>query len=267
MPGVTEAGSIPPPPGAVLSPDHHFWWDGHGWQPVPAAAPAAPAQPHLGFWARHRLAVAAKHYEKQLADWQQQVTGLQEYLHIVETFTGETSGDTVVLRAGETLFGSITNTSLVETRVSGGHWVSGSSGFSVPVGSIGGHAVRYHVGRTRGHYVQGAPAPAAVDTGTLAITSQRVIFMGSRQTRECAFSKLAGYRHDGGEVTLSVTNRQRPVTVHYGTELDSWFVERFELALAHFRGTVPQLHAQVQALIDQAEAHRPSPPPGAPASR
>ena len=59
------------------------------------------------------------------------------------------------------------------------------------------------------------------------VTSQRVLFVG-------------------------VSNRQRPMTVHYGSDLDAWFVERFELALAHFRGTVPQLHDRVAGLIAEA---------------
>jgi hypothetical protein len=71
---------------------------------------------------------------------------------------------------------------------------------------------------------------------------------------------MVGYRHDQGEVTVSVSNRQRPTTVHYGHTLESWFVERFELALAHFRGTVPQLQHQVAALLQEAETHKPVPP-------
>jgi hypothetical protein len=70
--------------------------------------------------------------------------------------------------------------------------------------------VRYRVGASRGHYVRGAPAPTAIDTGTAFITNKRVIFEGSRQTRECNFTKLIGVQHDDavGATTLSVSNRE-----------------------------------------------------------
>ena len=254
--------AVQPPPGAVLSPDGRYWWNGERWTPVGVAPPPPqPQQPeHAGFWARHRLNVAEKHYEAQLAEWQHHVDGLTEYLRLVDDFAGLSEAEGLVLKPGETVFGQVTGAALVESRVQGGHFVSGSSGFSVPVGSIGGRAIRYHVGHTRGHYVQGSPVATAIDRGTLVVTSQRALFVGSRQTRDCAFAKLVGYRHDGGELTLSVSNRQRPTTIHYGPELDSWFVERFELALAHFRGTVPQLHAEVAGLLAQAEHERPVPP-------
>ena len=276
----------PPPPGAVISPDGRYWWDGRAWEPVPPPPPAPPPAPPpsplaggafaplppsvapaavpgpaaepAGFWARHRLQVAEKHYGEQLHEWQEQVDGLREYLQLVDTFPGLDSAPGLVLKAGETVFGAVNGAGLVETRVQGGHFVSGSSGFSFPVGSIGGRSIRYRVGRTRGHFVQGAPVAAAVDRGMLAITSQRALFVGARQTRECLFAKLLGYRHDGGEITLSVSNRKQPLTVHYGTELDDWFVERFELALATYRGTRAQLHDQIQGLIGAAEQHKPA---------
>jgi len=64
--------------------------------------------------------------------------------------------------------------------------------------------------RGRGHYVSGAPTPTAIDNGTVYVTNQRVIFQGSKQTRECKFAKLLGVQHDDveGSTTLSVSNRQ-----------------------------------------------------------
>ncbi|MHB8718178.1 MAG: hypothetical protein ACYDAC_04695 [Candidatus Dormibacteria bacterium] len=249
----------PPPPGAALSPDGTHWWSGQEWVPL-AQSDAPPPQPHLGFWARHKLEVAHKHYAEQMREWQTQVDGLTDYLHLIDTFAGDSDVDGLVLKAGETAFGTIGASSLVETRVSSGHWVSGSTGFSFPVGSLGGHAIRYRVGATRGHFVRGEPTPTAIDAGSTSITSQRIIFAGANQTRECQYAKLVGYRHGGGEVTLSVSNRQKPVTVHYGASLDAWFVERFELALAHFRGTVATLRQSVAAMLEEADQHEPVDP-------
>jgi hypothetical protein len=101
-----------------------------------------------------------------------------------------------MLTAGEAVFYKVTGCSLVEDRAGKGHYEGRSQGVSIPVGSIGGRSVRYRAGASKGHYVQGKPVSTAVDTGTVYITSRRVIFAGSRQTRECAFTKLVGFHHD-----------------------------------------------------------------------
>lgn len=113
-----------------------------------------------------------------------------------------------------------------------------SSGVSVPVGHV-----RYRVGASQGHYVQGAPVTTAIDTGTLHITNKRVVFQGKKQTGECSFAKLIGFQHDdaAGTTTFSVSNRQKPTTVHYGPKLSGAFQFRLDLALAHYRGTVTEL--------------------------
>ena len=151
--------------------------------------------------------------------------------------------------------------SLIEERSTGGHWQSGSQGVSIPIGSLGGHAIRYHVGASRGHYVQGTPAPTAVDVGTVYVTNQRVVFTGHAHTRECRFDKLLSCEPGAGSMNLSVSNRQKPTTLYYGTALDGWFGFRVTLALAHFRGDVPSLVAQLQAQLDALDAAKPLPPP------
>jgi hypothetical protein len=125
-----------------------------------------------------------------------------------------------MLKSGETLFCKVTNVSLVEERRGKGHYQGGSTGFSIPVGSVGGRSVRYRIGASRGHYVQGAPSPTAIDTGTMFVTNQRVVFRGTKQTRECAFAKLIGFQHSvDGSTTFSVSNRQKPTTIHYGPSI------------------------------------------------
>lgn len=111
--------------------------------------------------------------------------------------------------------------------------------------------------------MQGAPTPTAIDTGTVFVTNQRVIFQGAKQTRECAFAKLIGFQHsDDGSTTFSVSNRQKPTTIHYGPSISGWFDFRLDLALAHFRGTVGDLVAQLQADLAQLDAERPMAPAG-----
>lgn len=98
-------------------------------------------------------------------------------------------------------------------------------------------------------------------------TNKRVIFQGGKQTRECTFAKLLGFHHDDreGSTTFSVSNRQKPTTIHYGPQLSASFDFRLDLALAYFKGTVPQLVSQLRAELARIDADRPAGLAAAPA--
>lgn len=211
---------------------------------------------------KHHDKKLVEHYEQSLSAWQQQRSSLEHALDLARSFNGETS-DLLLLKKGEAVFATVTNASLVEERRGAGHYEGRSAGVSVPIGKLGGHEVRYRVGATRGHYQQAPPQPSAVDTGTVVVTNQRVAFIGSRQTRECEFSKLVAAQHEAdGTSVLSVSNREKPLVIHYGAQLAGWFRFRFDLAMAHFQGTVDQLIAQLQHQLGEVDAARPQPPPG-----
>ena len=211
---------------------------------------------------KHRAKEAEKAYEQDLTEWQARRDGYAELLQVAESFAGVGS-DQLILKAGEAVFLTVTGAGLVEERRGPGQWKGSSQGFSIPVGSIHGRSIRYRVGATRGHIVQGTPVPTAIDRGTLYVTNQRVIFQGGKQTRECAFAKLIGFQHSDaeGSTTFSVSNRQKPTTVHYGPALSASFDFRLDLALAHFRGTLSDLIGNVKEDLAQTDAARPFPPP------
>jgi hypothetical protein len=119
--------------------------------------------------------------------WKQARDGHADLLEVAQGYNGS-SCEEIMLGAGEAVFCKVSGAALVEERRGQGHYQGRSAGVSVPVGSIAGRPVRYRVGASRGHFVQGAPSPAAIDTGTVFITSKRLIFQGARQTRECAFA-------------------------------------------------------------------------------
>ena len=194
-----------------------------------------------------RARKAAKEYQEALDRWQAQRAGYAELLKLALNFRGIPCKE-IMLGFGEALFYKVTGAALIEDRRRRGHYVGRSSGVSVPIG-IGGHTVRYRVGASSGHYVQGAPTPTAVDTGTVYITNKRVIFQGARQTRECAFAKLIGFQHSHSEgtTTFSVSNRQKPTTIRYGSKLSASFDFRLDLALAQFNGTLRDLVHQLRA--------------------
>jgi len=207
----------------------------------------------------HKEQKAATEHQAAVEHWQAQRDAYTDLVRTARTFGGTTSAD-LMLAPGEVLFYTVTGCSLIEDRAGQGHWEGRSQGVSIPVGSLGGRSVRYRVGASKGHYVKGAPVSTAVDNGTVYITSRRVVFAGSRQTRECAFAKLVGFHHDdrSGSTTFSVSNRQKATTVHYGRSLSAAFDFRLDLALAHCRGIVGQLVSQTEAELADIDAHRPA---------
>ena len=219
---------------------------------------------------------AAKEQQETLANWTAQRDGYAHLLDVAQGFNGSAT-DEIMLKSGEALFYKVTGCALVEERRGQGHYQGHSTGVSIPIGSLGGRSVRYRVGANRGHFVAGSPVPTAIDTGTMFITNQRVVFAGVKQTRECLFAKTIGISHDdaAGETIISVSNRQKATVIHYGPEIAGDVDFRLELAIAHFRGTLDQLVAQMLGQLAAFDAERPGrpaagagiapPPPDAPA--
>jgi len=210
---------------------------------------------------KHKEKKTAEEYQTALRQWQAADQSYTEMLDAAKSFNGTTS-DQLMLGSGEALFLTVANCALVEDRVTGGHWQGGSTGVSIPIGSIGGRSIRYRVGASRGHYIQGTPTPTAIDRGSVHITNQRVVFQGAKQTRECQFSKLIGFQHDdaAGTTTFSVSNRQKAITVAYGKGAAATFDFRLDLALAHFKGTVDQLVAGLEQDLQTIASEKPLAP-------
>src|ERR1035437_8447955 len=106
----------------------------------------------------HRAKKAEKEYREALAQWQGRRDGYAEYLELAQSFSGSGSGD-IMLAAGEAVFIKVTGASLVEDRRGSGHYEGGSTGVSIPAGSLGGHSVRYRVGANRGSLRPGRADP------------------------------------------------------------------------------------------------------------
>jgi hypothetical protein len=186
---------------------------------------------------------------------------------MVSTYKGDLNAEGIMLKTGEGLFARISGVSLIEDRAGQGHFEGRSQGISIPIGSIGGHSVRYHVGKSAGHYVAAPPVATAIDVGNLYLTNLRVVFQGAKATRECLFAKLLAYQTSpNGLATFSVSNRQKPTVVQYGPQIAAGFDQRLELALAIFRGTTDELVARAQAALNAIDAQRPTPPQNAIAS-
>jgi hypothetical protein len=226
----------------------------------PAVMAKVPVPQGLGFFEKRRVKKAIDQFGKEFAVWSAERDECIERLALAQTYQGESSTQ-IVLTKGEALFASVSGAALIEDRRGAGQWQGRSSGFSFPVGSVGGRTIRYRTGSSRGHFVQGAPVPTAVDVGTLYITNQRAVFQGAKQTRECRFDKLIGFQHTAdGSTIFSVSNRQKPTQVHYGSALTGWVDFRLDLALAHYQGTIDALVAQLEADVATINAVRPEQP-------
>jgi hypothetical protein len=202
---------------------------------------------------------AAQAQQEALTAWETERNVHEKQLEAARTFSGETHSDRMVLKRGEAVFMEVEGSALVEARRGPGEWAGGSHGVSFPIGSIGGRSIRYRVGRTKGHYIQGAEQPTVIDQGTFFITNQRAVFVGTKQTRECLFDKLVGCDYLADAAVLSVSNRQKPTTVLYGRGVAPDAQFRLELALAHWRNDVPSLISQLEEDLAEIDSRKPVP--------
>lgn len=197
----------------------------------------------------------ARKAQEDLDNWSKRKDELESVLQIALAGCGFGSND-IVLKPGESVVCLIRGVGLVEIRKGQGHWTGGSSGVSVPLG----FGVRGRVGRSRGHYVPGNEAPTVIDTGTMYLTTQRLIFTGSKRTVECQFSKVISIDAGGGHLRIAVSNRQKPTVISYGSSIDGWVEPRVDTALAIFGGDTSQVVAEIRQLIAAHNATRPTLP-------
>ena len=202
---------------------------------------------------------AANAFRQKMADWQTEYDAAQGLVKTATSLTPGTTTSDLVLKSDEALIGWINGASLIEIRSTGGHYVGGSTGVSIPIGSIGGRSVRYRVGRTSGHYEAGTPSPTAVDVGRFYISDQRMVFVGAKSSKECRYDKLVSLHHsnDDGELAIAVSNRQKNTVVHYGPKLGAIVDFWIDLALARFHGQADEFVAKLQANVDELAAQKP----------
>src|ERR1700682_5764264 len=144
----------------------------------------------MGLLERHAAKKRQSEHAQALSLWQQEDSELRAMLDEARS-QGVRAGLGLALKKGESAFQVLEGSALIEPRRLPGHWEGRSQGFSFKVAK----GVRYRVGTSKGHYVQGDEVPTPIDTGTLTITDQRVVFQGTKATREWAFSKLLGVQH------------------------------------------------------------------------
>lgn len=104
---------------------------------------------------------------------------------------------------------------------------------SIPLGS----GVRYRSGTGRGRQVVVGTQVETDDEGWLSVTSQRVVFSGSRRVLEFPLHRLVGVRLFGDGVALQVANRQSVPTFRTGAGVNEVVAAVISTIVALDRGT------------------------------
>jgi len=112
------------------------------------------------------------------------------------------------LKKGEVVLASLDNIKLLEWVSTGSTYQGGSAGFSFRVM----RGVSYRVGRSSGQLVRNPPALKTLDVGTVNFTTERITFVGLRETRAYDVAKILNLNidHNGQTVMISVANRKTP---------------------------------------------------------
>ena len=123
---------------------------------------------------------------------------------------------TLTLKAGEEYDHRLDGVALVESRSA--PRVTQRSGEAVTFALAKG---LYYTG-ARGSSVSPEPEEElrTIDVGAATFTTQRAVFVGSKQSREWDFSKLLGWNDEPGMVTLAVSNRQKVSGIQSNSESD-----------------------------------------------
>lgn len=291
------AWSFRPPPGWVLPPGFtppQGWTPEPGWPPatpgwqfwewverpgtdtasssLPPPAPShgvvpTPAQPVLESGAAVRPSFRERQVERanarQRAEherlWREQ-QALADELALAARHAAEGMDNVsgVLTKKGEVALTALP-ADLVEPKVMPGHFTGGYSGVSFRIAK----GVNYRIGGMRGHYTPGPEVQAPKDSGTAYVTTKRVVFTGSKSTREWAYAKLLSVAAtaDGRATLLHVSNRQKASGL---SMRDAMTADRFEAYLALGLAIEDQGAAAVAALWSEASAASLAAGPGTP---
>jgi hypothetical protein len=103
-------------------------------------------------------------------------------------------------------------------------------------------------------------AAPLLDRGVTTITDRRVVFEGTTRRREWALGRVVEHRHYDRRPTtmIEVSNRKRISGIAYEPARAADVRFSFDLALAHRRGTVDALEAELARQLVRHDASRPS---------
>jgi Protein of unknown function (DUF2510) len=173
---------------------------------------------------------------------------IASFLYRARTFNGTGPEDptlTITLRPGERALLVATGTFLVEPRRVLAHWAGTSGGFS------------FHVPQQAAQSQAGHAGPGGdltpVDTGDLTFTDQRIVFAGSRQSREWEYSALLGFHHTDQPpwTGMAVSGQDRVSGFRYDEGQAGEIRFAIVLGLTRFHDALESLIADLQEQLDE----------------
>ena len=214
----------------------------------------------MGFIAKFKAKRAAKRakavYESQLYEWERENQVLTQALEI---FTDASSGDEpddhslaqkkgeLVLWTGQAIFHEAGRTPST--------YKGGSAGVSIPVVA----GVRVRVGQFAGTVVPGEAMQIDKDQGLVKLTNQRLIFTGSYESNEWAFSKLlsASRNETGNAFLIAVSNRKKMSGLRFSPQDGKAFARLFAMALYAYENGIPKTVTEIKSELKENAAKKP----------
>lgn len=228
----------------------------HALVPQPSSkdlrAQSKAAKAHQKEVAKHN-----KHLDRDHKEWAGRMARARDALAFVINERGTLGGAPIALRSGETFYRAFP-VALIEDRTQTSY-TGRRRGVSIPVATLGGHAIRYNVGSSAGQ-VHKTSVPTVIDNGELVVTSHRLTFRGRRQSREHLLSKLISVDWPAEQrLTIAVSNRQKVTEVQYRS--DDAFVLQLSVTVvcADADGGRGAIVAELQQAVDELQATEPRP--------
>lgn len=128
----------------------------------------------------------------------------------------EVASPHLMAKAGEIVHAEVPASLMKEVTIR--QYQGGYSGISFPVGKTG---IRYKVGGSRGHSVEVGTKLNVADSGILAVTNKRAVYIGSRKTVDMPYAKLDNLTVYSDGIQFHLSNRvNAPLfTMRSGSEM------------------------------------------------
>ena len=209
----------------------------------------------MGFWADRK---AKREFKGAMSDYEfnhdKWAHDIEIFTKIKEAFELALKGDDAVSnlavqRPGEIVIWSGQG-QYHEAGRSPGQYVGGSQGLSIPIVA----GIRYRVGAMKGTFLPGDAIQAYKEVGEVVLSTDRLMFNGSFNTKEWAFAKWNGAAtsQDETDYIFHVSNRQKTSGILFdlsvGREFNRFLAQAINAAENGIGNVIPVVNEHLTAL-------------------